>query len=137
MEIQYTAIFFATVAQFILGAFWYSPLLFGKWWMQIMETTRHSKEELKKLQKEMAPFYTLQFFLMLFMTLSFANLIRYIPSLTTYTIGFWIWVGFVVPVQVAGVIWGNTKKRYWIKQIFIMTSMQLVGIMLAAWILSV
>jgi hypothetical protein len=135
MEIQYTAIILATFAQFILGAFWYSPLLFGKWWMEVMEATQMSKEELKKLQKEMTPFYALQLFLTLFMTFSFANLIPFIPGFSTYHIAFWIWIGFITPVQISSVIWGNTKKKYWIKQLFVMLSMQLVGIMLAAWIL--
>ena len=135
MEVNYTLIFLATIAQFILGALWYSPLMFGKWWMQIMEATHLSKEELKKMQKEMAPFYLLQFLLTLFTTVAFANLAAYIIVFSLYHLAFWVWVGFIAPIQIGTVLWGKTAKRYWVKQILVMTSYQLVAIMIASWIL--
>lgn len=125
----------ATLVQFVLGALWYSPLLFGKIWMQIMEVTQMSKEQMQKMQKEMMPFYALQFFLTLFSTFSLVNLAVYTPF-SLYHVAFWIWLGFIVPTQIAGVIWGNTKKRFWLKQTLIMITYQLVGIMIAAFILS-
>ena len=135
MEIPYTLIVLATIAQFILGTLWYSPLLFGKWWMEINDCTHLSKEEMRKMQKEMTPFYGLQFFLALFTTFSLATLVPYVPAFSIYHIAFWIWIGFIAPVQISSVIWGNTKKRYWVRQIFVMLSMQLAGLMLASWIL--
>lgn len=125
----------ATLVQFVLGALWYSPLLFGKIWMQIMEVTQMSKEQMQKMQKEMMPFYALQFFLTLFSTFSLVNLAVFTPF-SLYHVAFWIWLGFIVPTQIAGVIWGNTKKRFWLKQTLIMITYQLVGIMIAAFILS-
>jgi hypothetical protein len=133
---DYTLIVFATLAQFALGALWYSPLLFGKWWMVIMECTDLPKEELQKQQKEMMPFYALQLFLTLFTTFSFVNLVPYVHDLSAYHLVFWLWIGFIAPVQIAAVIWANTKKQYWFKQIFVMALGQLAGMMLMAWILS-
>lgn len=134
--VNYTLVFVATIAQFVLGGLWYSPLMFGRWWMQIMEVTHISKEELQKIQKGMAPFYALQFFLTLFTTISFANLLPYINSFGVYHVAFWIWIGFVAPVQTGMVVWGNTKKKFWAKQIFVMIAFQLAAFMLMAWILS-
>lgn len=136
MEQNYILIFLATLAQFILGAVWYSPLMFGKWWMQIMEVTHISKEELQKMQKEMGPFYILQFLLTLFTTFALVNLTPFIPSFSIYHIAFWLWIGFIAPTQVSCVLWSNTKKKYWAKQISIMITYQLVAILLSAWILS-
>lgn len=139
MEINYVLIIGATIAQFILGAVWYSPLMFGKWWMQIMGHTGMGKEEIKKLQKEMAPFYALQLFLTLFTTFSFATFMIYVADMMSYSayhVGFWIWIGFIAPVQIGTVIWGNTAKKFWLKQIFVMISMQLAALMLAAFILT-
>lgn len=135
MDVNYKLVVLATIAQFILGGLWYSQIMFGKWWMQIMECTDLTKEEIKKLQKEMAPFYGLQLLLTLFTTISFANLLPYISAFSSYHTAFWIWIGFIVPIQIGAVIWGNTKRQYWIKQIFVMVSFQLVAIMLMAWIL--
>ncbi|OHA18269.1 MAG: hypothetical protein A2664_02290 [Candidatus Taylorbacteria bacterium RIFCSPHIGHO2_01_FULL_46_22b] len=136
MEVNYVLIVVATIAQFILGGLWYSPLLFGKWWMQFMECDHLSKEELQKMQKSMMPFYGLQLLLTFFTTVSFANLVPYISAFSIYHIAFWIWIGFIVPTQIASVVWANTKRKFWLKQIFVMVFYQLVGIMLTAWILS-
>lgn len=135
METQYILVILAAVAQFVLGAFWYSPVLFGNTWMRIMEATHFSKEELQKMQKAMGPFYILQFFLTLFSTFALVNLAAVTPF-SLYHIAFWVWLGFIVPTQIAGVIWGSTKKKFWFKQILIMVTYQLFGIMLGAFIVS-
>jgi hypothetical protein len=135
-DINYTLIVVATIAQFALGALWYSPLMFGTWWMQIMEMEAVSKEELQKMQKSMGPFYALQLFLTLFTTFAFANFMVYGSTLGIYHTAFWIWIGFIAPVQISSVVWANTKKKFWAKQLFVMLSMQLIGIELAAWILA-
>jgi hypothetical protein len=136
MEVNYVLVGVATVVQFVLGALWYSPVLFGKIWMEIMECTNIPMEELKKMQKEMAPFYGLQLFLTLLTTVAFANLVPYVTAFSIYHLAFWIWVGFIAPIQIAGVVWANTKRQYWLKQILVMISFQLVSIMLTAWILT-
>ena len=76
LEVNYTLILAATVVQFVLGALWYSPLMFGKIWMQVMEMGNKSKEELAKLQKEMAPFYALQFVLAFITTFCLAQVLE-------------------------------------------------------------
>ncbi len=136
MEVNYTLVIVATLAQFVLGAIWYSPLLFGKWWMEFMDCTKMSQEELKKMQSAIGPFYLLQLFLTLFTTVSFANLMPYINTFSIYHIAFWIWIGFIAPVQIGTVIWGKTEQKFWLRQIFVMITNQLTSLMLAAWILS-
>ncbi len=137
MDINYILVLVATIAQFILGAIWYSPLMFGKWWMEIMECTNIPMEELKRQQKAMMPFYALQLLLTLFTTINLAALIGLLPQFSPYSLALHIFMGFIVPTQIAGVIWANTKKKFWIKQICVMVSYSLVGIMLAAFILSI
>ena len=140
MEINYTLVAVATVAQFVLGALWYSPLLFGKWWMQIMEMSHLSKEELQKMQKAMTPFYIVQIMLTLLSTFVLAMFIHYLEMANVgfhaYGVAGWVWLGFIAPTQIASVIWANTEKKFWCKQIFVMTSYQLVGLMITAYILS-
>ena len=135
MDVNYTLVIIATIAQFILGALWYSPLMFGKWWMQIMEVTNIAPEDLKRMQKAMGPFYALQLFLTLFTTISFANLMPYITAFSAYHVAFWLWIGFVAPTQIGTVLWGRTQKKFWVKQIFTMLSYSLVGMMLMAFVL--
>jgi hypothetical protein len=139
MQIHYISILLATVAQFILGAVWYSPLMFGKWWMKIMGADHCTPEEIKKMQKSMGFFYAAQFLLTILFTFTLSGAIYYAglanAGLTAYCVAFWIWLGIMMPLVIGGVIWGNTKKEVWCKQIFVMAAYQLVGIMLAALIL--
>ncbi len=141
LSILLAIILLATVVQFVLGAVWYSPLMFGKWWMQIMEVAHLSKEELQKMQKEMWPFYLLQFVITFIFTVSFFGThemaAKAIPGCSIYQMVIGVWFGFVLPIQIGSVIWGNTKKKYWLKQIFVMTSYQIVSLLLAAFIWSV
>lgn len=138
MEINFTLIILATVVQFVLGALWYSPLIFGKWWMQIMEVGHMSKEELAKMQKEMMPFYGLQFVLTLVTNWVLASNIAFNGLETGAALFFagFMWVGFVAPVILQSIIWGNTKKKYWVKQAFVSLSYQLVAILISAYILT-
>lgn len=135
-EVSYPLIFLSTIAQFIVGFIWYSPLMFGKWWMEIMDCTNVSKQKLQEMQKAMMPFYLVQLFLTFFTTFAFANFMFYGSGLGIYHTAFWIWIGFLVPTQISMVIFGMTKRKFWAKQIFVSVSMQLVGIMLSAYILS-
>jgi hypothetical protein len=140
METNYTLILAAAVAQFVLGALWYSPLLFGKHWMKIMGADSCSPEELRAMQKSMMPFYALQLLLSILTTFTLWMFIYYLGmagvGFHAYGVAGWIWLGFIAPTQVACVIWANTKKQYWLKQISIMLSYQLIAAMLAAYILS-
>ncbi len=140
MEINYMLIILATVIQFILGVVWYSPLMFGKWWMQIMEMTGVSNEELQKMQKAMMPFYLVQIALTVLTTFVLAMFIHYLKMANVgfhaYGVAGWVWLGFIAPTQIASVIWANTKRKFWGKQVFIMLSNQLVGLMITAFILS-
>jgi hypothetical protein len=141
MEVNYTLIIVAAVVQFVLGSFWYSPLMFGKIWMSIMEVSHYTKEELQKMQKSMMPFMGLQFVLTLITTWVLANNIQMFEIVGTagtsvYWLAFFMWLGYMMPVAVSSVIFGSTKRRHWCNQIAIMCGMQFVGIMLAAFILS-
>ncbi len=135
---DYIALLVAVVIQVVVGVLWYSPLMFGKTWMKVMETSHLTKEEMKKMEKEMTPFYALQAFLTLTMTWVFASNINFyeISGAAVYFFAFFIWLGYMMPVTVSSVIWGNTKKKFWIKQISIMCGMQIVCIMIAAFVLT-
>ncbi|PIR82975.1 hypothetical protein COU19_02835 [Candidatus Kaiserbacteria bacterium CG10_big_fil_rev_8_21_14_0_10_56_12] len=140
MDVPYTLIIVATLAQFFLGALWYSRFMFGRWWHEVLEISHLSHEEMSKRRDKLSPFYAVQIVLTGIFTWILAFDLYYAKmahlGLSPYAIAGGIWIGFIMPVQVAGVVWGNTNKKLWFKEIVIVTSYQLVGIMLAAWLLS-
>lgn len=110
-EVNYLGVLLAAVVAMALGFLWYSPMLLGKQWMKEKDCT---PEQMKKEQKEMGKWYGLSFVVSLItayvlahvMFLS-ANYFNYPMLQTGITTAFWMWLGFVMPVQLTATIFGN------------------------------
>jgi hypothetical protein len=72
-QINYLAVFVTTIAGFLLGWLWYSPVLFVKPWMAEMKLTEESMKECA--QKGMAGFFIRGFIYTLLSTLALTVLI--------------------------------------------------------------
>ena len=124
MELNYSAILLATVAQFICGALWYS-LLFGKLWGKIHGFDKLSKETQQEMMKGMGVFYGIQFVSTLVIT--------YLPSdWNVYALAGFFWIGFVVPAQIGAVIFGGTEKKWMLQKVLIQAFSALVCLEVAA-----
>jgi dipeptide/tripeptide permease len=128
VEVNYLSVLLAAVVSMVLGFLWYGPIL-GKPWMKEKGLT---PEKLKKAQKEMGKLYGLSFVVSLvtgyvlfhIMTLSIAYF-NY-PQLHTGLISaFWVWLGFMMPVQLTATIFG---EKNW-KLFGIDTGYQLVSVL--------
>jgi len=78
MQMLVLAIVLATIAQFIIGALWYS-LLFGKLWGRIHGFDKLPKETQQKMVKEMGPFYGIQLLVTIITTIVLAIFIMFLP----------------------------------------------------------
>ena len=107
--INYWAVFIGGVFFVIMGTLWYGPL-FGKVWMQITGAPVMTKEEMAKMQKEMMPYYLVQFVFSLITSF----VLYYLVKLIGMQAAFLIWIGFAMP-QAAGAMW-DTEKKYAIKK---------------------
>lgn len=129
IEVNYLAVVLAGVVSMVIGFLWYSKALFGKPWMKLMG---YSAESLKKAQKEMGKLYALSFVASLvtayvlfhIMTLS-QHFYGYNPLQSGLSTGFWMWLGFVAPVQMTDVIFGSKKWNLF----FINTGYQLATLL--------
>ncbi len=112
VEVNYLAVLLAGVASMAVGFVWYT-VLFGKPWVKLMGFTAKSMEAAKK---DMGKTYGISFVLGLLtayvlshvMTMSM-NLFGYPPLMTGLTSAFWMWLGFVMPVQATDVLFGGKK----------------------------
>ncbi len=131
VDVNYIAVLVAAVASMAAGFVWYSPVLFAKPWMRLMGYTA---ESMKNDQKKMMKFYGLSFVLALITAYVLSHVIVMsehffgMPRLQTgLTSAFWMWLGFVMPVQATDTIFSKDKK--W--QLFgINTGYQLVALLL-------
>lgn len=139
LEVNYLAVIVAALASMAVGFAWYSPVLFAKPWMKLMG---YSADSLKKAQKAMGPMYALSlaaavvtaYVLSHSVTLS-ENFYGYARLMTGLTTGFFMWLGFVAPVQLTDVIFGSKKwKLFAINTGYQLVSLLVMGAILAVWV---
>lgn len=134
VEVNYLAVLLSGVAMMALGFLWYGPL-FGKPWMKLKG---YSAEELKKEQKQMGKYYGLSFLLSLVTAYVLSHVMAmstnffHEPALTTGIMSaFWMWLGFVMPVQATNTIFGEKKwKLFGIDTGYQLVSLLVMGIVL-------
>jgi hypothetical protein len=113
--VNYIAVLVASVAAYILGALWYSPVLFGKQWMKLMKLTPKDLEKAKV--KGMGKSYFLGFigaFVMAWVVAYFVGLLGITNALAGLVLGFWLWLGFVAVTTLDGVLWAGMPWTLWI-----------------------
>lgn len=135
MLINWFSLFGAVVLQYIIGALWYS-VIFGKQWMDINHPQgKPLKEEIARLEKEATPFYGIQLVLTIITVAVQSHFILLQPS-NWFVTSILIWLGFLVPTAVQGVIWSDPKNKKKALQVGILALNYLVTIILAGWILA-
>lgn len=132
--INYWAVLVAAIASFVIGGLWYSPVLFGKKWMELMNV---SEKEMKGKKKETTKSYVIGFLSTVMMAYVLAHLVDYTSATTALggaQAGFWAWLGFVAMVQLGMVLWGGKPWAfYFLNTAYYLVSMVVMGIILAVW----
>jgi len=97
MKINYAAVLVSALVYWILGGLWYSPLLFGGKFIEIM---RWSPEQLARIEAEGAGLQlALAFVGSLVAAYVLAHIVRYTSgesALAGAKTGLWLWLGFIV-----------------------------------------
>jgi hypothetical protein len=135
IEVNYLAVLLAGVASMVVGFLWYGPMLFAKPWMKLMG---HTKESMEKEKTNMGKTYGISFVLALVtayvlshvMTLS-QNFYNTGAVMTGLTSAFWMWLGFIMPVQATDVLFGSKKfKLFLINTGYQLASVLAMGVVL-------
>ena len=97
MKINYAAIVVSALLYWVLGGLWYSPLLFGGKFIEIM---RWSPEQLARIEAEGAGIQlALAFVGSLVTAYVLAHIVRYTSgenAIDGAKTGLWLWLGFIV-----------------------------------------
>src|SRR3989344_4371000 len=135
MEINIWSVVVATVVAFIIGAIWYSPILFGKEWANLIGYNDKEIDETKR--KGMVKFYIIQLVVtfITFCILGFA-----MSAIETQTasdgdiVGVLAWLGFIFPISVGVVIWERQPfKLVLINTVNMLLSLVVGGAIIGAW----
>jgi len=106
MRINYLAIVAAVLAGFVVSSIWYSPLLFGRQWMELRAVVPAATTEssipvwkvLVEFVRELVVGYVIARFVLLGGVADWKGALR---------LGFWAWLGFPVAMLVGASLWDD------------------------------
>lgn len=129
------AVLSAAVVSMLIGALWYSPVLFGNAWIKLSGISKEDIEKTK--EKGFGKTYLAAFGGVLITSYVMAHIIDYVQAATFLQgaeTGFWLWLGFVAPVLLGIVLWeGKPVKLYLINAAQYLVSLTVMGGILAVW----
>ena len=135
VTINYLTVLISAVISFIIGGLWYSPILFGNAWMKFGGFNQKDIEAAKK--KGMGKLYLTGFIGTLLMAFVLAHFVQYLSASTFIEgmqAGFWIWIGFIVPILIGSVLWESKPiKFYLINVLYHLVSLLIMAGILASW----
>ncbi len=125
----------------VVGGIWYGPL-FGKKWMEGMGWDPNNAELMAQKKKAAMPAYAQQFIGVLLQAYVLANILwAYsiaMPGQSAMSAGlqagFFIWLGFVLPVKYSDKLWSGKKFKYVaIDLAYYLVNLLIMGVILASW----
>ncbi len=122
----------AAAVSMVVGFLWYSPILFGNEWKELMNL---KKGDIDQSKKGMTKTYGISFvvaFITSFVLKQFIDLFYITNFFDAVQLAFWIWFGFVATTLVTGVLF---EKKSW-KLFIINSGYQLASFIIMSWILS-
>ena len=135
VDINYLAVVISALVAFIVGGFWYSPILFGNAWMK---SSGMSEKDMKKAKRKgMSKMYFIGFLMSLITAYILAHFVQYVGAATfsdALGLAYWIWLGFIAPVSLGVVLWeGKPFKFYIINVAYQLVSLALMAEILTFW----
>jgi hypothetical protein len=129
------SIIVATIIAYVIGALWYSPLLFGKEWMRLKNMSE--KDITEESKRGMWKLYIIQLVttLVLFCVLGF--IVTATGSLTAgdgLFLAFLVWLGFSLMPAIGDILWNKTPiKLVLINEVCTLVSWLIGGAIIGGW----
>jgi hypothetical protein len=119
--------------QIFISAFWFSPPLFGKFWMTVTGFDKMSPEQQKEEAKSVGPSYGIQAVLQV-VTQSVLYFFITNSSIPWLTLSLLIWLGFMFPVVVQSELWLGGDNSMKIKKIAVVAGQLLMTTLIGGFI---
>ena len=113
-DINLWAILASGVAGVVLGMVWYAPAVFGNRWMKLAGVTEADMESGKKHMPKMAFVAFVAAIVLAWVMAHFAIVWGAFTVGSALELGFWIWLGFMVPVHLSPVLWERKSIMYFV-----------------------
>ena len=128
---QLLVVLLATITQFIIGAIWYTPL-FGKLWGEIHGFDKLDKKTQQKMMSQMGPIFGVQILATVLTSIALVVLQSSFPDYSLYMLTSLIWLGFIVPAHISGILFSSLESKWILPKSLIMAGGSLAGLMSGA-----
>jgi hypothetical protein len=131
--VNYLAVLVSSIVGMAIGALWYSPVLFGKLWMQWNNVDAQKLKESQ--EKGMIKNYIVSFvsvLIMMYILGYFMDLTNVVNVYNGLFVGIALWLGLIATVMINSVLWDDKPVKLYILNI----SHYLVVLVVASVILS-
>ncbi len=136
LQVNWWAVLVSALAGMVIGSIWYGPL-FGKVYIKAMGMDTMDEAKRAEMRKGMMGMYITQFVASLVTMFVLAVLIGSLGMVTVMggvTVALWVWVGFIVPVQLGNAIWGGKMILFWLGAFAQLVTMLVAGAIMGSWI---
>lgn len=142
IDVNLWAVLACGIVSMGIGMLWYGPIIFGKRYMKLMGVDMNDTKKIKESQKDMGILYFLQFVLTLLQVYVLAHVAVMSEAYfhvgavqSSLTSAFWLWLGFIVPIQAGAAMWTNKSNDDKWAMFYISASYQLFSMLVFALIL--
>jgi hypothetical protein len=135
VNVNFWAVLVSAIASMVIGSIWYGPL-FGKKFMSAIGMDTWSAEKKEAEKKKMGMTYLGQFLANLIMFYILGWLMGALGAKSATNglqVAFWVWLGFVAPVQFGQQIWGGKMSLFWLGAGNMLLTLLAAGAILGAW----
>ena len=135
VSVNFLAVLVSAIASMVVGSIWYGPL-FGKKFMNAMGMDAWTPEKKESMKKGMTFTYIWQFVASVVM---FGVLAWIMGALGAVSVmggvqaAFWVWLGFVLPVQLGRELWGGKMTLFWLGAGNMLATLLAAGVIIGAW----
>jgi hypothetical protein len=132
LHANFIAVLVGAIINMVVGAVWYSPLLFAKEWMKLTgkKMTSSDKNAANKM-------YGISFVISLVLSYVLAHFLFFTSAHTAVEgvkTALWVWVGFVTATQLPSFLFeGRPTKLFAINAGYYLVSLVIMGAVLANW----
>jgi len=129
--INWWAVIVAAAVNMVVGAVWYSPMLFAKEWSKLVG------RKMEDMRKNAGPGYAVTTVGALVQALILANVVGWANVTTAINgamVGLWLWLGFVAVTQGVNTVFSGGRKKLWaINTGYFLVVLVINGAILAVW----
>lgn len=135
VSVNFLAVLVSVIASMVIGSIWYGPL-FGKTFITASGMDKWSPEKQAEEKKKMGITYFGQFLASALMFYVFAWLVAALGVNTPISgiqAAFWVWLGFILPVQYGQQLWGGKMSLFWLGAGNMLLTLSVAGAIIGAW----